>query len=147
MPLRGLRAGLAVRSQAQCGLIIALVLALVGAPAWSALRNECDLCPRTCPMHRDSDRQHAPNSHLGCHAVPAGTQQHHAVPHGGRPALARAACGNHGVLPATVLPPVILPAMQGLPTLVAQHSPSRLDPSRPDRLADPPDTPPPIAAA
>jgi len=51
------------------------------------------------------------------------------------------------VLPATVLPPVILPAVRGLPTLVAQHSPSCLDPSRPDRLADPPDTPPPIAAA
>ena len=98
-------------------------------------------------MHRDSDRAQAANQHLGCHSGPAGAQHHHTIPHGGRPAVTRAACGNHGVLPATVLPPVILPAVQGLPTLVAQHSPSRLDPTRPDRLADPPDTPPPIDAA
>ena len=144
---RELREGFKRWSSGRGGLVVALVLALIGAPAWSALRNECDLCPRTCPMHRDSDPAHASNQHLGCHSAPAGAQHRHALPHGGKPAVSRAACGNHGVLPATVLPPVILPAVHGLPTLVAQQSPSRLESTRPDRLADPPDTPPPIVAA
>jgi len=124
-----------------------LVLALIGAPAWAALRNECDLCPRTCPMHRQSDGPHSAHQHLGCHAASSADHQHRAGSRDGRPAVTRATCGNHGVLPATVLPPVILQAVQGLPSLVAQHSPSRLDSTPPDRLADPPDTPPPIAAA
>jgi len=63
------------------------------------------------------------------------------------PVVGRAACGNHAVMPGTLLPPVILPTAHRLPSLVAVRRALRLDTVLHGRLADPPDTPPPIAAA
>ena len=61
--------------------------------------------------------------------------------------IARAACGNHGLMPATVLPPMLLPAAQPrLIVPVGDSAPSAVA-TLSGRLAEPPDTPPPIRAA
>jgi hypothetical protein len=136
------------------GLALTVVLALIGAPAVSAVRNECNLCPRTCPMHRHAGEPKESTPRLKCHGASGGghhgaeqephaegTTQHHG------PTLARAACGNHSIMPATALPPMILPAALAR-TFVPVIEPASLrDPTWRGRLADPPDTPPPIAAA
>lgn len=127
-------------------LVIALVLALLGAPAVSALRSECDLCPPDCPMHQHHNG--APGSHLGCHAggaLAARLGQHGAPTHG--PLLACATCGNHTLLPGTVLPPMILPSTLPPSTYVAAGVARFAEAALNSRVVDPPDTPPPIVAA
>lgn len=134
------------------GLVFTLIFALIGAPATSALRHQCDLCPRQCPMHQDRDHGSAKGRPLDCHLGPAGTshdhqraQQKQARSKG--PSVARATCGNHGVVPATVLPPMILPAvLQQLVIPAVQRAPF-WHVARQGRAAEPPDTPPPIDAA
>jgi hypothetical protein len=144
---RGRSYRLGVRARGHLGWIVVPILALIGAPAWSALRNECDLCPRTCPMHQHGEPAASAGHHLGCHAASAHDRHAHqnAAPYRG-PAVTRASCGNHGILPATVLPTVLLPAPHGLPRLLARATSVRIDPRRPDRLLEPPDTPPPISS-
>lgn len=145
--------GSAHRPHRAAALVITLVLALIGAPATSALRNECELCPRTCPMHRDHAAGAETGHKMHCHAA-QGTQlgTHH---HGSQaraaqahcPSFARPNCGNHGTVPATVLPPVVLSAALlhwVVPTV--QRAPVT-DGGANGRSADPPDTPPPIDAA
>ena len=129
-------------------LTVLLVLALIGAPATSALRNECSICPRTCPMHHAREAAEAARPQLNCHAAPAGAAHHHRPSaHTRGPAFGRATCGTHAVVAAIVLPPVILPAARPLPILTATQSAPRPDRTWQARLTDPPDTPPPIAAA
>jgi hypothetical protein len=130
-------------------VVIALVVALVGAPAWGAARNECDLCPSTCPMHQHrSGDTPAPSGHLGCHGHAPGGSTHRASTAGERgPSVSCATCGHHGVFPATVLPPVILPTALALAFSKAVHAAPLPPIPQHDRLADPPDTPPPISAA
>jgi hypothetical protein len=130
------------------GFVLTLVLALVGAPAWSALRNTCDICPRSCPMH-EHGRQGASKAtaHMKCHGAPAGHAEDQPSTTGRSPAVTRATCGNHGVMASTVLPPMLLPA--ALPRLAvpaAQRAALSITTGH-ARNADPPDTPPPIVAA
>lgn len=61
--------------------------------------------------------------------------------------MSRVTCGNHGVVPATVLPPMLLPAAHARPVVVAARSGPPPNTAPRDQLADPPDTPPPIDAA
>jgi hypothetical protein len=126
--------------------VLTLIVALVGAPATSALRNECELCPRTCPMHQQ--RQPAPgtHSHLGCHAVQSGAHAKRPERQRG-PAVTRPACSTHGVISAVVLPPVILPATRTLPRPALTRAAPQLRLAARARLVDPPDTRPPIGAA
>jgi hypothetical protein len=128
------------------GLVIVLAIALLGAPAVSALRNECNLCPPDCPMHQHHNG--VPGSHLGCHgggALTARLGQLGAPTHG--PLLACATCGNHGLLPGTVLPPMIMPAAQALSAYAAAGAVRFGDGGLNSRAVNPPDTPPPIGAA
>ncbi len=71
---------------------------------------------------------------------------HGAAPERG-PFVSRASCGNHGVVPATVLPPMLLPAALPQMAVAAVRSDPLVSTARHDRLTDPPDTPPPIRAA
>lgn len=131
------------------GLLITLALALLGAPAWSALRNECDLCPPTCPMHRNhgaAPQAHA--GHLNCHATPTGgAPVHPSTAHELGPSVRCATCGNHGIVPAAELPPMLLPATPAIPVVMAASLRPPLNTAPRERVADPPDTPPPIGAA
>jgi hypothetical protein len=136
------------------GLAVTLVLALIGAPASSAWRNACDLCPPSCPMHQhrdDAAAEAAPR--MKCHGAPAGSALHETQEeqrrgaNGRGPSVARPPCGNHGAVSATVLPPMILPS--AAPRLIvagAERAPLSSTATH-RRLADPPDTPPPILAA
>lgn len=121
---------------------VTLVLALLGAPASSALRSECDLCPRTCPMHQRRDAI-AERPRLNCH----GSAQHSpARTHPGE-RIARPPCGNHGIVSATALPPIILArAPRYRVVLVTAPAPHAAF-AAPQRLAEPPETPPPILPA
>lgn len=143
------RSARSIARQRSLGLVLTVVLALVGAPAVSAVRNECNVCPRTCPMHHeDASPQPAKGPHLRCHAAPAASaHEQPPVKHAGGPALGRATCGNHGIMPATVLPPMILPAAQARVFVAVVEAAPPSNPTRGGRLADPPDTPPPIAVA
>jgi hypothetical protein len=138
------------RSRAQqraLGVVCLLVFALIGAPASNALRHECDLCPRTCPMHLARDH-HGGAGHMGCHGVAAAPGHDHgstAPPHG--VSVTRASCGNHAILPATVLPPMILPTVQLVAVATTVNKAPQLITAHCGRSADPPDTPPPIDAA
>ena len=141
---------LSIARQRSIGLVLTVVLALVGAPAVSAVRNQCNVCPRTCPMHHDdASPQPGKAQHLKCHAAPAASAQHEHPPvkHARGSALGRATCGNHGIMPATVLPPMILPAAQPRVIVAMAGAAPLSDPTRCGRLADPPDTPPPITVA
>lgn len=144
------RSARSIARQRSLGLVLTVVLALVGAPAVSAVRNQCNVCPRTCPMHHvDASPQPAKAAHLKCHAPAAASehQQHIPVKHARGPALGRATCGNHGIMPATVLPPMILPAAQPRLIVAMADAPPLSNPAHCGRLADPPDTPPPITVA
>ena len=127
-------------------LVLMLVVGLIAAPAWSALRNDCSLCPPTCPMHHPRKKPAAASPHLNCHGV-AKAAHHHAdeqksqVPKVGRPP-----CGNHGVS-ANILPPVILTARPLARVTPIDQSVPPLGACWSNRLADPPDTPPPITTA
>jgi hypothetical protein len=143
----------AAARQRSAALVLTLVLALIGAPATSALRNECELCPRTCPMHRNHDTGAESGQKMHCHPAQGAQlgQPHHAsqplTKQARCPSFGRPNCGNHGTIPATVLPPVVLSAALMhwvIPT--AQRAPVT-DSGDHGRAADPPDTPPPIAAA
>ena len=139
----------AIARQRSTGLVLTVVLALVGAPAVSAVRNQCNLCPDTCPMHREvSSPQPGKSPHLKCHAAPA-PSAHEAPPNRQvrGPALSRPTCGNHGIMAVTVQPPMILPAAQPRVVVAVADSAPLSDPTSCGRSADPPDTPPPIAVA
>src|SRR5262249_27485876 len=129
------------------GLVIVLVLALLGTSTVGLLHNECDLCPPGCPMHQHDGQQ--PGSRLGCHggggALAARFNQHSAPHHG--PSVRCATCGNHGIVSAITLPPMLLPSVQPLSTLAAVRA-ARFAVAAPySRVIDPPDTPPPIGTA
>jgi hypothetical protein len=130
--------------------VLTLISALIGAPAISAVRNECNLCPTSCPMHQHPDDGHAKAAPpMKCHGAKShGDEDRHTAP--GQPrglSIARAACGNHGLMPATALPPMLLPAVQPrLIVPVADTAPAAIA-TLSGRLAEPPDTPPPIRAA
>jgi hypothetical protein len=141
-----------LRPRAGCrlnGVAIALVLALIGAPAWNATRNECDQCPSTCPMHQHRDAGAQPAAtHLGCHRNTVGASAHSASATTQRsPSVSCATCGHHGLFPATALPPVILPAPLSPLRIAVLRAIPQPPPQRPGRLSDPPDTPPPILLA
>jgi hypothetical protein len=143
------RSAWSLARQRSIGLVLTVALALVGAPAVSAVRNHCSVCPSTCPMHREATSPHPGKTpHLKCHAAPAASAD--APPptgHGRGPALGRATCGNHGIMSVTVLPPMILPAAQPRVVVAVADSAPLSDPTSYGPLADPPDTPPPIAVA
>jgi len=129
-------------------LTVTLVLALLGGPAISALRNECDLCPPTCPMHQHHEAADTTSGpRLGCHAGAAGTAHRQPPTHERGAAVGRATCGNHGVVSATALPPMILPATGPQLTTPVAGAARLRDTAQLDRQADPPDTPPPIRTA
>lgn len=120
-----------------------LAFALLAAPASSALRNECDLCPSTCPMHHPrGDAAPGPAAHLHCHGKVAAHHSHSSGTNFSRPP-----CGNHGLVTATALPPVILtPAQLHRVIMRAERAAPRIAGTA-DRLSDPPDTRPPILTA
>ncbi len=118
-----------------------LVLALLFAPDLSALRSECDLCPPDCPMHHQGGSQNGP--HLGCHHGASHGQRH--MPDG-RPALACANCGNHGLLADGALPPMLLAPRCAVARYDAVPAGRMPDAIWSGRGFDRPETPPPIAA-
>jgi hypothetical protein len=127
-------------------LVFILLLALVAAPPWSVLDNQCGLCPPTCPMHQHHTGPRDPRaSHLGCHRSPASADHHDRGP-AHRPIVACATCGGHAQLSATMLPPMILPTAHPQAVVLVVERALRLADAQHDRLADTPDTPPPIAA-
>ena len=130
-------------------LVIILVIALVAAPAWSALRNECGLCPPTCPMHQPhAGTQETHASHLGCHGSTASAGHHdRRAAHDHLPSVACATCGHHSQPPGTVLPPMILPTAHAQSVLLVVERAPRVSIAPHHRLTEPPDTPPPIVAA
>src|SRR5262245_61637034 len=130
------------------GFVLTLVLALVGAPSWSALRNTCDLWPRACPTHAPRTLGAAKaTAHMKCHGAPAGHAEDQPSTTGRNPAVTRATCGNHGVMVSTALPPMLLPAaLPRLPVPAAQRALLPITAGY-ARSAAPPDTPPPIVAA
>jgi hypothetical protein len=143
------RSARSLARQRRVGLVLTVALALVSAPAVSAVRNQCNVCPRTCPMHHEDASPHPVKApRLKCHAAPAASaHEHPPVKHARGPALGRATCGNHGIMSATVLPPMILPAAQPRVMVAVVDAAPPPDPTGRGRLADPPDTPPPIAVA
>src|SRR5438045_1909370 len=76
-------------------VVLTGVLSLIAAPGWSALRNECDLCPPTCPMHHHANATEDDAPHLRCHGAPHGA--HSAPANRLVPRVDRPPCGNHGV--------------------------------------------------
>ena len=146
MPILHRRRARAHSPREAVGVVCIVVFALIGAPASSALRNECDLCPRTCPMHLARDAGGAP-AHLGCHGNSAVPHAGHGTPHRHGRSVTRPTCGNHALLPATVLPPVILPSAELAAVADDVCSAPSMVTARHGRLVDPPDTPPPITAA
>src|SRR5262245_48431886 len=144
--LQRVRARTRVR-RAALRVVCLLIFALIGAPASSALRHECDLCPRTCPMHL-ARAQQGGSAHLGCHGTPTDPAHHHqSASHERAPSVARPTCGNHAVLPGTVLPPMLLPAVHVVTIAIGARRVPRRVAADYERSADPPDTPPPIDAA
>ena len=133
-------------AQQHRALIASLVLALIGAPALSALPDECTLCPRTCPMHQHGSGA-AAAPHATCHmaATQSAPHAHNTSDRG--PALTCAACGKHGGSAATVLPQVLLTVRQRLPYPVSTDAAPAPEAFGYARASDPPDTPPPITAA
>jgi hypothetical protein len=130
------------------GDAVVLALVLLGAPVVSALHNECDLCSPNCPMHHHQGTPNGSASHLGCHHAAASAARFgHSTPQANGPTVACATCGNHGLLSATGLPPMILPVASTLPTFDAPRPARVLLAGLNGRGSDPPDTPPPIGAA
>ena len=127
-----------------------VALALVSAPLPQALRGECDLCPPTCPMHRHHEsgepaHQGAHAAMPKCHGAPAAAAHHGDSSKG--PRVTRPPCGNHAVISGRAVPPMILPdALPQQVVTLAERNPS-VDLSPHARLADPPDTRPPIRFA
>ncbi len=128
-------------------LVLVVVFGLIAAPAWSALRNECDLCPPTCPMHHAGNTSAPASPHLHCHGAQNSTSHHAAERAPTVPKVARPPCGNHGVTSATILPPVILATVPIQRVTLLDHSAPPIRTHSCTRLTEPPDTPPPIAAA
>jgi len=128
-------------------LVFVLAFGLIAAPAWSALRNECDLCPPTCPMHHRGDAAAGANPHLHCHGAQSAAPHHAAAHASPLPKVDRPPCGNHGVTPAAILPPVILTSVALQRFVLLDDSAPPIEARACPRLADPPDTPPPIAPA
>jgi hypothetical protein len=135
-------------SRRAAALAVLLALALLTAPMRVALRDECDLCPPDCPMHRvehGRGDEHGGAAKMKCHNAPAAKTAD--ASHGKLPRLSRPPCGTHGATQGLALAPVILPdavAWQVVPDTqrsVPQHA-------RPhSRGVEPPDTPPPILHA
>jgi len=149
-PARSYLQRLHARSNAasQVRVVFIVVFALVAAPVWSALDTECGRCPRTCPMHQAHAGSHdEPASHLGCHRSTAAAAQHEpGTPGNHRLSVSCATCGRHAPLPSTAAPMILPPAPSPGFVLVVARTPVRSTAAH-GRLADAPDTPPPIAAA
>lgn len=122
---------------------LALVAALIGAPASRVARNQCDLCPPTCPMHHP---EHVQPSKPSCHGVEVAAAHHGAErAHTGAPALSRPPCRDAGGTVGSAPSPMMLTTV---PHAWHPSEPDGLrgtDAAAPDRAADPPESPPPIA--
>jgi hypothetical protein len=129
-------------ASAEAGLVVALVFALLAAPAVNALRSECDLCPPDCPMHHGAT-QNGPAAHLGCHH--SATHSPHPSEPSDKPVLGCASCGNHSLLPGSVLPPMLLPDGCAIFRYETVGTACIPDGALNSRGVDPPDTPPPIS--
>jgi len=125
------------------GLAPLLALALLTTPLPRALRTTCDLCPPQCPMHR-AQGAHGDGSarHMHCHGAPPSA-------YGGRGThrVSRPPCSQHGVVAGFVQAPMLLPAAFAWQVRPRRRLQPNLGPLTPERPADAPDTPPPIAAA
>jgi hypothetical protein len=126
-------------------LTLVVLLATVAAPAWSAMRNECDLCPPSCPMHHHGSSPAGAN-HLHCHGAGTGAAQAQRIP-SGHSLMSRTTCGNHALVSATVLPPAILTAAPAYDAVLVESEPSTTAQLVTARGIEPPDTPPPIPNA
>jgi hypothetical protein len=130
-------------------LACVLALAVIAAPLPRVLRFACEICPADCPMHRhhgsrsDLDRERAP-VHPKCHGASASPR-----PSEGPPAakLGRPACGSHASIAGMAMPQMILPAAPPAQMIPERRAGDVVRYSAHDRLADPPDTPPPILLA
>jgi hypothetical protein len=98
-------------------------------------------------MHQHHDVATSPE-HSHCHLVSAQPlpRAHAGVSERGV-ALSRAVCGGNGGVPGTVLPPMLLTAAHGLPWTVTSGATTVHNTVPHARVADPPDTPPPIRVA
>ncbi len=127
---------------------LALLLAgvVLCAPLQRSVQTVCDQCPRTCPMHRPVQ---AAKRKPACHQMSAAVAQPHVGEHSPRtgPLLARPPCRSGAGVFGFALEPSTLPEAihWWRPACTrAVRDQVRLDRSR---LADPPETPPPIASA
>jgi hypothetical protein len=130
----------------RCGartLVAALLaFAVPVAPLARATVGICEACPRDCPMHAKRQGR----AELGCHHP--STQRMSASPaareHSQDPGLNRPGCRPHHEVPSASLADAVLPVPH-VQTHVPTVRPLPIAaPHRPLRIADPPESPPPI---
>jgi hypothetical protein len=137
------------RRPLRAALVVALAIALPGAPITRTALDLCDVCPPTCPMHAKRAGG-APSAVRGCHRAPAAPivvsadQRAHC---GGRAGFARPGCGSHHRVPVVSLADAVLPGTVALARLPLVAPLLVLDPTVTARGAAPPELRPPIVVS
>lgn len=120
-------------------LAMVTIVALLAAPLVSSSPRACDHCPADCPMHAGA-RMHCHHAGTASHSA----QSRHCAATAG---IAGPGCDHGGGTPTVVLTraiPETPPAVRLPPSSVYRSFPDRRGQGR---VADPPDSPPPILAA
>jgi len=119
--------------------VIALTAVLLSAPFAGLLRDGCDRCPPQCPMHA-ANKMH-------CHEATGGVSgrlAHASHCGGGVVGISRPGCGHPHQSPTIAIARAVLPqSTVALYVPVATRAALRA-PHTLTRLADPPESPPPI---
>jgi len=120
-----------------------LVFSLLAAPVAQSLITVCDQCPPTCPMHRAERAKH---HKISCHHALRSQQGRPSPGRAGarEVSFARTLCTGRGPMPAVSLGPMMVPGVLQFDLLPPATSAPSEEPRLPLRLAEPPDTPPPI---
>ena len=122
--------------------VIALTAVLLGAPFVGLLHDGCDRCPPQCPMHAASK--------MHCHEAKGavgGRLAHAGHCGGGVVGMSRPGCGHPHQSPAIAIARAVLPQSIA-PSYLQTVTPADFAlPHAHTRLADPPESPPPILAS
>jgi hypothetical protein len=86
-------------------------------------------------------------SHMGCHRTATAGNPLRSTARDHRPSVACATCRHNTLLTGTALPPIVLPPAQSPAVAPVVARAVQLSAVPHGRLADTPDTPPPIRAA
>jgi hypothetical protein len=124
-----------------------LALALVSAPLPRALRSACEICPADCPMHRHHGARADSTAEVErpkCHGAPASSRAS-AAPSGLK--LTRPPCGSHALFSGMAMPPIILPPAPPEQIVFGDNAIEIVHLTARGRVADSPETPPPIFLA